>query len=103
MAKDDIRGVSGNPSSVQVVGSKSLGYEDLTLSTGTAQSLTVPSGATWARIWVRTGSIRFADDGTTATVSNGAPWEAGSYFETYAPAAASLIETSSATVSVEYH
>ena len=49
-----------------------LGYQQLTL-TGTAQKLTVPTGATVAVIAVETANARWRDDGVAPTASVGVP------------------------------
>lgn len=57
----------------------SAGYQQIT-ATGTAQSLTVPSGATIAEICVETAAIRYRDDGTAPTATVGMPAAAGTCF-----------------------
>jgi len=49
-----------------------LGYQQIT-SLGTAQALTVPSGATQAVIYVEAQAVRYRDDGTNPTATVGAP------------------------------
>lgn len=49
-----------------------LGYQQIT-SIGTAASLTVPSGANFARISVSTAAVRWRDDGTAPTSTVGMP------------------------------
>lgn len=46
------------------------GYEQIT-SLGTAQSLTVPTGAQYARIQAVTQNVRWRDDGTAPTSTVG--------------------------------
>lgn len=58
------------------------GYQQISAaSLASAQSLTVPAGATWALIQVDTASVRWRDDGTAPTAAVGvalapgiAPW-----------------------------
>lgn len=49
-----------------------LGYQQIT-SLAAAQSLTVPSGATWAIISAETQAVRYRDDGTNPTAAVGQP------------------------------
>jgi hypothetical protein len=55
-----------------------LGYQQIT-SLSSAQSLTVPQGATMAVIAPLTQGIRWRDDGTAPTASVGMPVAAGAY------------------------
>lgn len=49
-----------------------LGYQQIT-SMGTAQSLTVPAGATSAIITAEAQAVRYRDDGTAPTATVGMP------------------------------
>lgn len=62
----------------------SAGYQQIT-ATSSAQSLTVPTGATIAQICVETAAIRYRDDGTAPTASVGMPVAAGTCFAYSAP------------------
>jgi hypothetical protein len=44
-------------------------------------TLTPPSGATHALVFVESNPVRFYDDGSTPTTANGAPLAAGSALE----------------------
>lgn len=48
-----------------------LGHQQLTLTTGTVQSCTVPSGANAGVFTIEGASARFRDDGTNPTSSVG--------------------------------
>lgn len=50
-----------------------LGYQQLSVTSGAAVSLTVPSGATSALISVATAAVRYRDDGVAPTTSSGFP------------------------------
>lgn len=61
-------------------------------------------GSGWARVFVEQGEIRFRDDGVPASTTGGALWGAGSYFETHALDAASLVEVvPGSIVTVEFY
>jgi len=98
---------AANPFPIKEMGSNTevpaIGYEritDLTIPT----ALALPTGATWARVYVEVGSIYFRDDGIVVSTSDGSMWSAGAYFETYAPAAVSIIQdVAGSIIRVEYH
>lgn len=56
----------------------SVGYQQIT-ATGSAQSLTVPAGATSAEICVSTAAVRWRDDATDPTTSVGMPIAAATW------------------------
>lgn len=58
-------------------GTKQLGYQQVT-SLGTAASLTVPAGTTYALIQAEAQNVRWRDDGTAPTASVGMVLLAGS-------------------------
>lgn len=57
-----------------------LGYQQIT-SMSSAQSLTVPAGATFARIICQTQAVRWRDDKTAPTASVGMPLAVGTLLE----------------------
>lgn len=60
-------------------GLEPLGYEQIT-SMSSAQSLSVPDGATMAVMVAETQDVRWRDDGTAPTGSVGMPLVAGEYY-----------------------
>jgi hypothetical protein len=70
-----------------------------------AEGLTVPEGANYAQITIETGNVRWTDDGTTPTATEGHLWYPGNYFVSENLAALKFIQQSSgtpATMSVSY-
>lgn len=85
-------------------GSEPKGYEKVT-GLSAAKALTVPTGATLAMIKTEGADVRYRDDGTDPTTTNGMLLETGDEFwYSGAPRALRFIETStSATLHVLYY
>jgi hypothetical protein len=81
-----------------------LGYQRLA-ALGTAQSLTVPTGALWAIIRVEAEDVRWRDDGTAPSSTIGMPLAAGETMVYRAALAAIqfIQQTSGAILNVVYY
>ena len=82
-----------------------LGYQQIT-SLSTAQSLTVPTGATFATFVAEGQIVRFRDDGTAPTASVGTPLGVGLLPYVYSGTLSAIEfiqETSGATLDVLYY
>jgi hypothetical protein len=80
------------------------GYQQIT-SLSSAQSLTVPDGASIAVVSVETKGVRWRDDGTNPTSSVGMPLSAGSerVFEVLLDNLKFIEQEASATLNVMYY
>jgi len=81
-----------------------LGYQQLSVS-GTAATLTVPTGATTALISVSTQAIRYRDDGVAPTAGAGFPVSAGSVINYCVQLAAfqAIAQTGTAVLDILYY
>lgn len=81
-----------------------LGYQQIT-SLATAQSLTVPAGATIALISIEGAPIRYRDDGVAPTATVGMPLLAGQAFQYSGTLSAIqfIQQSASATLDVLYY
>jgi hypothetical protein len=82
-----------------------LGYQQIT-SLGTAQTLTVPLGTTFAIIKCESQAVRWRDDGVAPTATVGYPLEVGSelYYDSASlPRVQIIQQTASAVVNISYY
>jgi hypothetical protein len=89
----------------QIAGHASAGAtQTLTLS-GTAQSLTVPSGTVWATVCLETANARWRDDGIAPTAAVGQPFVAGQCMQYAGPfnTFQLIAQTGSPVITVSYY
>lgn len=71
---------AGIPTAVAQASMVPLGYQKLTVD-DSVDSLTVPAGATHAIVACETAKVRWRDDGSNPTATDGMPLEAGDVVE----------------------
>src|SRR5579864_6785505 len=85
---------------------EALGYQQLSVTSGAAVSLTVPNGATTAVVSVETAAVRWRDDGTAPTTTVGMPIAAAAAPFVYSGALSAIqfiAQSTTATVDVSYY